>query len=220
MITELQIIKTMNHYFEEKASYHPQNFDAVIKAFSEIKNYKNKRISAIVMSKEVCLIKQNEMESLPRIANETCVIFNTELKEECFNIAARLYEGIVRDIINGKEAVLEEILESPGSKMERKQEQFNYVRAIRKKMQTCHKIFRDTRMEEYDFREIELDGAIFINCSLKNANFSHVNLENVMFINCDLTGALFYKSQMNGSMVINGVMQELDKEQRSVAQNV
>lgn len=212
MITELSIIKTMNHFFEEKAGYNLQNFDAVVKAFCEITNYKSKRVSAIIMNKEICLIKQNEMESIPKIVNETCVIFNTELKEECFNVAASLYEGIVRYMINEKEVLLEEMLESPGSRMERRQEQFNYVRAIKKKMQTCNKIFKDARMEEYDFREIDLSGAIFINCSLKNANFSHVNLENVQFINCDLTGALFYKSHTNGSLIIDGKMQELNKQ--------
>ena len=52
-------------------------------------------------------------------------------------------------------------------------------------------------MEGYDFREIDLQGAIFLNCRLAKSNFSGVNLENAMFVNCSLEDCLWYGAVLN-----------------------
>ena len=219
MITELKITKSMGHNYDESSRYHVQNTESVIDAFLRIQGAKNKRISAVVMAKDICLIRQNELDNIPKIVNETSGVLDPGVKEECFSMASGLYEGIVKRLIEERDLQLEHMLEAPGSKMEAKQEKFNYIRVIKKKMQTNTKVFKDLRMEGYDFREIDLEGALFINCSLKMANFSHVNLENTIFVNCDLTKCLLYKSQMNGALVINGKQQELVTLKRSMIQN-
>lgn len=84
-----------------------------------------------------------------------------------------------------------------GERLQGKQESFPYAREIKKRMESCERIFREQRMEGYDFRETDLQNAIFLNCKLAHSNFSGVNLENAVFVNCDLTGCLWYGSMLN-----------------------
>ena len=87
--------------------------------------------------------------------------------------------------------------EISGGTLEAKQPGFPYAREIKRRMLTCEKVFREERMEGYDFRETDLQGAVFLNCSLANANFSGVNLEDAYFVNCDLQGCLWYGAMLN-----------------------
>lgn len=87
-----------------------------------------------------------------------------------------------------------------GEKLAVKQAAFAYNKEIRKRMKTCDKYFREERMEGYDFREMELQNAIFIHCKLANSNFSGVNLENAFFVHCDLTGCIWYRAMLNNSI--------------------
>ena len=87
-----------------------------------------------------------------------------------------------------------------GEKLVVKQSAFAYSKEIRKRMKTCDKYFREERMEGYDFREMELQNAIFVNCKLANSNFSGVNLENAFFVHCDLTGCIWYRAMLNNSI--------------------
>lgn len=81
-----------------------------------------------------------------------------------------------------------------------KQDGFPYTKEIRKRMENCDKLFREQRMEGYDFRETDLQGAIFFRCKLANSNFSGVNLENAVFIHCDLSGCIWYGAMLNNSI--------------------
>lgn len=67
----------------------------------------------------------------------------------------------------------------------------------------------DSRMEGYDFREVDLSNAVFMNCSLIGANFSFVNLENAVFINCNLSNVIWHKAWTNNTVVIDGTEQYL-----------
>ena len=87
--------------------------------------------------------------------------------------------------------------EVAGGALERKQPEFPYTKEIKKRMTACEKLFREERMEGYDFRETDLQGAVFLNCRLANSNFSGVNLEDAFFVNCNLEGCLWYGANLN-----------------------
>ena len=106
-----------------------------------------------------------------------------------------------RELVQMKDVEMNEQLkrtaEVVGGVLEKKQAEFPYAREIKKRMFTCEKVFREERMEGYDFREIDLQGAIFLNCRLAKSNFSGVNLENAMFVNCSLEDCLWYGAVLN-----------------------
>ena len=107
---------------------------------------------------------------------------------------------------------MEQMIESSGAKMERKQPLIQYTKEIKKKMGLCKKFFADTKMEGYDFREVDLSNAVFVNCSLIGANFSFVNLENAVFVNCNLTNVIWHKAWSNNTVIIDGTEKYLTND--------
>lgn len=103
-----------------------------------------------------------------------------------------------------RRAELSAIASAAGSSLAGQQPAFNYAKEIRKRMQNCDKVFREERMEGYDFRETDLQDAVFMNCRLAHSNFSGVNLENVFFFNCDLRDCLWYGAQLNNCFAYTG----------------
>lgn len=89
------------------------------------------------------------------------------------------------------------------SSLAAKQDKMNYAKEF-KKLAKQRKCVVGCRLEEYDFREVDLSDYIFINCNLSLANFSHCNLANTFFVNCDLTDACFYGATLNGCYSISG----------------
>lgn len=99
----------------------------------------------------------------------------------------------------GYKEQIKRMAEEAEGKIGPRQESFPYAKEIKKRMENCGKLFREQRMEGYDFRETDLQGAIFFRCKLANSNFSGVNLENAVFVHCDLTGCLWYGAMLNNS---------------------
>lgn len=201
MIKELLLVKTMEHNMTDRSRYNPRNLGNIVKIFVDIIAEKREIYAVMDSDQEICLVRQNKREKLPRnilISEESIQELSiTEIEyRECSLIAYRLYEEIIKKIFDNEKQKMASIIESAGCQMERKQ-LFNYTKAIKKKMKTTTKLFVDANMDGYDFREVDLSDAIFINCSLKGANFSFVNLENVYLINTKTDGAIFYKTQMN-----------------------
>lgn len=95
------------------------------------------------------------------------------------------------------EEQLKRTAEIAGGNLEARQDEFPFTREIKKRMSCCEKVFREERMEGYDFREVDLQNAVFLNCKLANSNFSGVNLENAFFVNCDLTECKWYGAMLN-----------------------
>lgn len=111
---------------------------------------------------------------------------------------------------------LQGIILTNREEMQQRQETFPFTREIKRRMENCEKLFREQRMEGYDFRETDLQGAIFINCKLGNSNFSGVNMENVIFVNCDLRGCLWYGAMLNNCVAYNkGELLRLSERTRS-----
>lgn len=106
-----------------------------------------------------------------------------------------------------QQAIIEEtqnIIHKATSNLSPKQSPFHYEKEIKKRMEQNKKIFLNKRMEDFDFRRVDLSGAIFIQCVLCNANFAHVNLCDTLFINCDLQGAVYLGATLNNSFQIQG----------------
>ncbi len=99
---------------------------------------------------------------------------------------------------------LKEAVEAVGGSRERKQPEFNFTKEIRKRMRVREKIFMEERMEGYDFREVDLQDAIFINCQLSGSNFSHCNLEHAFFFHCRLKACEWYGAALNGCVAYYG----------------
>ncbi len=201
MILFYMFMKTMPHGMTEKAEFHKNNIDYLVETYlSTICN--RKEIYAVTETEQILLIVQNENE-LPRNAMLLDDSEDKDLWIECQRAAGTvLQQLLLKNALIQKEN-MEKMLEKAGSWMEQKQ-RFSYVKEIKKKQGCCKKVFKDKRMEGYDFREINLADSIFINCSLVGANFSYVNLENAIFINCDLEDAVFYKAQTANAGVIQG----------------
>ena len=106
-----------------------------------------------------------------------------------------------------EQSIMEEtqnIIHQATSTLSPKQSPFHYEKEIKKRMEQKKKIFINKRMENFDFRSVDLSGAIFIHCVLCNANFAHVNLCDTLFVNCDLQGAVYLGATLNNSFQIQG----------------
>lgn len=198
MILYYKLVKIMEHGMCETAEFHKNNIEYLVKSYVEAKS-ERKEIYAIMEQHQQLLIRQTN-GFLKNMMLET-TLEERELELECQRAAARIQQKILLREGELRKKQTEHLLESAGSKYEKKQN-FSWIRAVKKKMET-KKAFIDKRMEDYDFREMDLSDAIFYNCSLCRANFSHVNIENTLFINCDISGAIFYKAHTAGAAVIN-----------------
>lgn len=202
-IGQLQILKTMEHNEQDKSEFSIKNIEQAAQIFFSLSSFKLKEIYAVTDQEKICLLRQNSLEEYPRniIIQD---IQNTDLYAECQRVAFFLYETLIKLHHKAYSEHMESILESPGAKMEQKQPSINYSKEIKKKIRICKKLFIDSRMEGYDFREVDLSEAVFINCSLAGANFSFVNLDTAVFINCNLTNAIWHKAWVKNTIVING----------------
>lgn len=208
-IHHLQIIKTTEHNEQEQSEFSIKNIVQTAQSFFSLNCFKFKEIYAVAEQETICLLRQNNLETYPRnvMIQNIPDIQNpklTELHAECQRTAFLLYEELVKLQQKAYTEHMEQMIESSGAKMERKQPLIQYTKEIKKKMSTCKKFFIDDRMEGYDFREVDLSNAVFINCSLTGANFSFVNLENTAFINCNLTNVIWHKAWSNNTVVIDG----------------
>lgn len=187
---------TMAHNMKDVAKFSLDNVDNMLQQFFDGK-YKERKIGYKEKDNEpVYLLSYREGFDYPEILSPD----DTEhinLRQEWFiKIIELKNKALVEDTKN--------IISRAESSLSAKQERFNYDKEIKKKMRVNKKIFLNERMEGYDFRTIDLDGAIFINCYLKDCNFAHVNMQNVVFVNCDLTGAIYLGAVLNNVYSITG----------------
>lgn len=60
----------------------------------------------------------------------------------------------------------------------------DYARLIKKEVNKC---LRSKDFTAYDFRGIQLNDMVFIDCSFRNANFTDNEIANTLFIRCDMS---------------------------------
>ncbi len=213
-IHHLKIRKTIEHNEKEESEFSIKNIVQAAQSFFSLNCFKLKEIYAVTEQEMICLLRQNNLETYPRniVIQNISDVQNpehAELYTECQRTAFLLYEELVKLQQRAYTEHMEQMIESSGAKMERKQPLIQYTKEIKKKMGLCKKFFVDTRMEGYDFREVDLSNAVFVNCSLIGANFSFVNLENAVFVNCNLTNVIWHKAWTNNTVVIDGTEESL-----------
>lgn len=210
-IHHLKIRKTTEHNEQEQSEFSIKNIVQAAQSFFSLNCFKFKEICAVTEQETICLLRQNNLETYPRnvMIQNIPDIQNPELYTECQQTAFLLYEELVKLQQKAYTEHMEQMIEGSGARMERKQPLVQFTKEIKKKMGICKKFFMDSRMEGYDFREVDLSNAVFMNCSLIGANFSFVNLENAVFINCNLSNVIWYKAWTNNTVVIDGTEQYL-----------
>ena len=210
-IHHLKIRKTTEHNEKEQSEFSIKNIIQAPQSFFSLNCFKFKEICAVTEQETICLLRQNNLETYPRnvMIQNIPDIQTPELYTECQQTAFLLYEELVKLQQKAYTEHMEQMIESSGARMERKQPLVQFTKEIKKKMGICKKFFMDSRMEGYDFREVDLSNAVFMNCSLIGANFSFVNLENAVFINCNLTNVIWHKAWTNNTVVIDGTEQYL-----------
>ncbi len=210
-IHHLKIRKTTEHNEKEQSEFSIKNIIQAAQSFFSLNCFKFKEICAVTEQETICLLRQNNLETYPRnvMIQNIPDIQTPELYTECQQTAFLLYEELVKLQQKAYTEHMEQMIESSGARMERKQPLVQFTKEIKKKMNICKKFFMDSRMEGYDFREVDLSNAVFMNCSLIGANFSFVNLENTAFINCNLTNVIWHKAWTNNTVVIDGTEQYL-----------
>lgn len=213
-IHHLKIRKTTEHNEQEQSEFSIKNIVQAAQSFFSLNCFQLKEIDAITEQETICLLRQNNLETYPRnmtIQNSSEFQDSklTNLQTECQQTAFLLYEELVKLQQKAYTEHMEQMIESSGARMERKQPLIQYTKEIKKKMSICKKFFMNIRMEGYDFREVDLSNAIFLNCSLIGANFSFVNLENAVFINCNLTNVIWHKAWTNNTVMIDGTEEYL-----------
>ena len=210
-IHHLKIRKTTEHNEQEQSEFSIKNIIQAPQSVFSLNCFKFKEICAVTEQETICLLRQNNLETYPRnvMIQNIPDIQNPELYTECQQTAFLIYEELVKLQQKAYTEHMEQMIESSGARMERKQPLVQFTKEIKKKMNICKKFFMDSRMEGYDFREVDLSNAVFMNCSLIGANFSFVNLENAVFINCNLTNVIWHKAWTNNTVVIDGTEQYL-----------
>ncbi len=210
-IHHLKIKKITKHNEQEQSEFSIKNIVQIAQSFFSLNCFKLKEIYAVTERETICLLRQNNLETYPRnvMIQNIPDIQNPKLYTECQQTAFLLYEELVKLQQKAYTEHMEQMIESSGARMERKQPLVQFTKEIKKKMGICKKFFMDSRMEGYDFREVDLSNAVFMNCSLIGANFSFVNLENAVFINCNLSNVIWHKAWTNNTVVIDGTEQYL-----------
>ena len=197
---------TLSNNIQDSSTFAPDNFQKMLDSFY-IDKYKKKELYLKIETEEYLLLVIREGMEYPECIDNTEVLSNRIL-------AKYQRDWFLEYIKRDKEKIALEaknIAMKAESSLSPKQSGVNYTREIKKALENRNMI-TDRKMERYDFREVSLNGVVFINCYLKGANFAHVNLTKTVFINCNLDEAVFYGAEMNGAVVIEGESFELKEK--------
>ena len=197
---------TLSNNIQDSSTFAPDNFQKMLDSFY-IDKYKKKELYLKIETEEYLLLVIREGMEYPECIDNTEVLSNRIL-------AKYQRDWFLEYIKRDKEKIAleaKDIVMKAESSLSPKQPGVNYTKEIKKALENRNMI-TDRKMERYDFREVSLNGVVFINCYLKGANFAHVNLTKTVFINCNLDEAVFYGAEMNGAVVIEGESFELKEK--------
>lgn len=200
------LTKTARHNLKEHAFYSADNISQMLQNFFVMEADEKAIGIELSEGRKIYLIKQYAAQEFPVILpfiKEACEIQDVAFAEAVQAQAYYLCIRLIRKKQEKKQEEVRKLLDRAESSLSRKQQPVSYKRQIKRKMQTERKVFRDCRMEGYDFREFDLENAIFIGCSLVKANFSGTNLENAVFIDCNLTECVFYNAHLNNTWIFS-----------------
>jgi len=200
----------IEHNLKDVSRYSVSNFDKMTADFFNSER-SEKRIGVQYRGHEpVYILLLNGKNKYPVFIDLPLDIPLTD--KQIKEIEAYRYDWLIKYAEYTKQSLIQEtqcLINMASSSLSARQPKLNYDREIKKRMKRNNKIFINERMEDFDFRSVDLSGAIFINCVLCHANFAHVNMCNVLFINCNLTGAVFLGAMLNNAYEVSGGMKQL-----------
>lgn len=191
---------TLGHNITDIESYPLQNEDALIQNFF-IRLSVEKRIGVKFGDQQYYLLRKEENKPVELMALPLEV--DKRYLERLDDIRSRWLKKVLElERVQVKKQI-DELLQE-GTKTASKQPKFDYGKEINRRMKVNKKVFLEERMEGYDFREMDLSGAFFFNCSIGNSNFSGANLENVVFIHCEMKNCIFSGAMLNNCRAYYG----------------
>lgn len=198
----------MEHNLTDQSSFNFKNIDSMIERFVR-DEYRKKTIGIQIDDGEViALLKYRQNEEFPELIPLPEILpegmSNIELMDIQYQWLIASVKEKEKDLVNDTK----ELINKAGSNLAAKQDSINFTKEIKKVMEN-RSVIIDRKLEGYDFRDISLDGVVFIHCDLTDANFAHVNLQNTFFINCNLTNTIFYGAVLNNSYKINGNIEKM-----------
>lgn len=188
------LVKTIAGNITDKAMFQLSAEEELLQQFAEL-DVQEKRLG-VQIGEELYLLLRQEKDLPVEMLTLPFGVCENRYLERLDAIRGRW----LRRLTLWKEQDYREQIKKAASneeKLKAKQDNFPYAKEIKKRMEECDKLFREQRMEGYDFRETDLQNAVFFHCKLANSNFSGVNLENVIFLCCDLTGCIWYGAHLN-----------------------
>ena len=196
--------KTITGNIQDAAKYSLNKEDDMLQDFL-LTDVTEKKLGVCIGEDEYFLIRQGREKNVPpELLSLPFELQDIRQIERLDEIRSRWQKKLVAMDYKKYAADLKSAIEAEGSRRERKQPEFNFVKEIRNRMKTCDKVFMEERMEGYDFRDVDLQNAIFVHCQLANSNFSHCNLENAFFFQCDLLDCEWYETFLNGCTAYYG----------------
>lgn len=196
--------KTITGNIQDAAKYTLKQEEEMLQEFYGTDAVEKKLGVCIGEEEYMLLRKGKEPLAPPEMLSLPFALQDARYMERLDELRSRWYIKLVRMDYERQAVNLREAIEASGSSRERMQSSFNYTKEIKVRMKSCDKVFMAERMEGYDFREVDLQNAIFIGCQLANSNFAHCNMENVFFFQCDLTDCDWYGAFLNGCTAYYG----------------
>lgn len=209
--------KTITGNIQDSAKYSLNQEDDMLEEFL-LTDVTEKKLGVCIGEEEYLLIRQGkEKNAPPELLSLPFELQDIRQIARLDEIRSRWQKKLVAMNYKKHAMDLKAAVEAEGCRRERKQAEFNYAKEIRNRMKVCDKVFAEERMEGYDFRDVDLQNAIFIHCQLANSNFAHCNLQNAFFFQCDLRDCEWYGAFLNGCTAYYGGelvrMQEYTRKQ-------
>lgn len=196
--------KTIAGNIQDAAKYNLQQEEEMLQEFYST-DAVEKKLGVCIGEEEYMLLREGKEAFVPpELLSLPFALPDTRYIERLDELRSRWYKKLIQMDYRQQGANLKEAIEAVGSSRERMQPGFNFTKEIKLRMKNCDKVFMAERMEGYDFREVDLQNAIFIQCQLSNSNFAHCNMENVFFFQCDLKNCDWYGAMLNGCTAYYG----------------
>ena len=204
---------TLGHNVTDTASYSLREEDILIQNFLN-RISPEKKIGVKIGDEKYYLLRKEENKATELLTLPFHV--DTRYLERLDEIRSRWLKKVLEIERTRTKQQIEEIIQA-GVKTVSKQPKFDYYKEINRRMKVNKKVFMEERMEGYDFREVDLSGAFFLNCSIVNSNFSGANLENALFVHCEMKDCMFYGAMLNNCRVYyGGTMLNLEDKTRKM----
>lgn len=196
-----------DHGLKDIASFSMCNIENMFKEFGR-REVKEKRLGLKIENETYYLIQQLDTKEYPEFLDIPDIPDKLALEDMRYQWFLKVIE--IRE--NKMAAEMERIVALSQSSLSAKQD-INYTKEIKKRTRQAKTVFINEMMSGFDFREIDLSDAMFIDCNLSGANFSHCNMINCRFINCNMENVILYEAVTNNCTVITG-------EKKAVVDNI